>query len=201
MKLVCWLAEAHAGRMFAYPFGEARGGSSFTTLSCLVALASLWRRREKALPLLAEGPLGVCFSGGGAGPLSLWIDASRTMIFVAPSICLLYSMGFATMIARLRSSRSAPVGVSRDGDGFGRGRFRLARPHAGPPLQKRLRPELALGLRTSSGPRSARDSELVCVKSDLGLGFSQRNWTLFRSALYLCNQRIYSPTSPPKALG
>jgi hypothetical protein len=40
---------------------------------------------------------------------------------------------------------------------------------------------------------SARDSELVCVKADLGLGFSQRNWTLFRSALYLCNQRIYSP--------
>ena len=40
---------------------------------------------------------------------------------------------------------------------------------------------------------SARDSELACVKSDLGLGFSQRNWTLFKSALYLCNQKIYSP--------
>ena len=39
----------------------------------------------------------------------------------------------------------------------------------------------------------ARDSELVCVKSDLGLGFNRRNWTLFRSALYLCNQKIYSP--------
>ena len=31
------------------------------------------------------------------------------------------------------------------------------------------------------------------MKSDLGLGFNRRNWTFFRSALYLCNQKIYSP--------
>ena len=59
----------------------------------------------KGLAAAGRGPAGTCFSGVGAGTLSLWIDA-RTMIFVAPSICLLCGMGLATMIARLRSSRS-----------------------------------------------------------------------------------------------
>ena len=38
----------------------------------------------------------------------------------------------------------------------------------------------------------ARDGELVCCKTDLGLNFSHGGFQLGQSAVYLCNQRIYS---------
>ncbi len=34
---------------------------------------------------------------------------------------------------------------------------------------------------------------VACAKTDLGRAFNARNWSLFRSSLYLCNQKIYSP--------
>ena len=45
---------------FAYPFGEARGGSCFTTLCFVVALLAL-AAAEKALLLLAWGRSGSLF--------------------------------------------------------------------------------------------------------------------------------------------
>ena len=72
VKLAGWLAEAHTGRMFAYPFGEARGGSSLTTLCFIVALVALWRRRQFALIVLALGPFAPRVYGVGTGSLSLW---------------------------------------------------------------------------------------------------------------------------------
>ncbi|HEV3121037.1 MAG TPA: hypothetical protein VGY53_04005, partial [Isosphaeraceae bacterium] len=41
VKFLLWLAEAHTGRMFAYPLGGAQGSSTFTTLCFLVALVVL----------------------------------------------------------------------------------------------------------------------------------------------------------------
>ena len=191
VKLVWWLAEAHTGRMFAYPFGEASGGSSFTTLCCVVALASLWRRRERALLLLAVGPLGFAFLASVLGRYP-YGSSARTMIFVAPSICLLCGMGLAIMIARLRSSRSRQWAFRLTAAGLAvAGLVLLGLTLAHP--YKSVSDQNSRSFARFFWTESARDSELVCVKSDLGLGFSQRNWTLFRSALYLCNQRIYSP--------
>ena len=34
---------------------------------------------------------------------------------------------------------------------------------------------------------------VACAKTDLGRAFNARNWSLFRSSLYLCNQKIYPP--------
>lgn len=191
VKLVCWLAEAHTGRMFAYPFGEARGGSSFTTLCCLVALVSLWRRRQKALLVLALGPFGFAFLASVLGRYP-YGSSARTMIFVAPSICLLCGLGLATMIARLRFSQSRQWALRAIATGLAVAGFvllglTLAHPY------KSVSDQNSRSFARLFWTESARDSELVCVKSDLGLGFSRRNWTLFRSALYLCNQRIYSP--------
>jgi len=191
VKLVCWLAEVHTGRMFAYPFGEARGGSSFTTICCLVALASLWRQRERALLVLAVGPLGLAFLASVLGRYPYGLSA-RTMIFEAPAICLLCGMGLATMIARLRSSRRRQWAVGMTAAGLAvAGLVLLGLTLANP--WKSVSDENSRLFARSFWTEGARDSELVCVKADLGLGFSQRNWTLFRSALYLCNQRIYSP--------
>ena len=114
------------------------------------------------------------------------------MIFVAPSICLLCGMGLATMIARLRSSRLRQWAFRLTATGLAvAGLVLLGLTLAHP--YKSLSDQNSRAFARFFWTEISRDSELVCVKSDLGLGFSQRNWTLFRSALYLCNQRIYSP--------
>ena len=110
LKLAGWLAEAHTGRMFAYPFGEARGGSSLTTLCFTVALVALWRRRQFALIVLALGPFGLAFVASVLGRYP-YGGSARTMIFVAPMICLLSGLGLAVMIGRLRLARMRRLAV------------------------------------------------------------------------------------------
>jgi hypothetical protein len=191
VKLVSWFAEAHTGRMFAYPFGEARGGSSFTTICFVVALVSLWRRREKALVVLAIAPFGLAFVASALGRYP-YGGSARTMIFAAPTICLYSGVGLAAMIAMLRRTASrrwafrvsvlgmAAAGVVMLG-------LKLIYPY------KSIADVNSRAFAQTFWTEKAYGSELVCVKSDLGLGFNDRNWSFFRSALYLCNQKIYSP--------
>jgi hypothetical protein len=191
VKLLYWLADAHTGRMFAYPFGEARGGSSFTTLCFVTALAALWRWRQKPLLVLALGPFGLALLAAAMGRYP-YGQSARTMMVTAPAICLLSGLGLAVIISWIPSGR------------IRRWMFRsgvLALAGAGLVL---LGTKLAYPYKTVADQNTrafarwfwttkARDAELVCVKTDLGLGFTYGNWTLFRSAIYLCNQKIYSP--------
>ncbi len=190
VKLFVWLAEAHTGRMFAYPFGDARGGSSFTTICFVVALAFLWRRGESTLLMLALGPFGLAFVASVMGRYP-YGGSARTTIFLAPAICLLSGLGLAAMIARLRFARTRQraflacvIGLA--GSGIVLLGVKVAYPY------KSVHDRESRAFARSFWDEKARDSELVCVKSDLRLGFNRRNWTLFRSALYLCNQKIYS---------
>ena len=108
VKLFVWLAEAHTGRMFAYPFGDARGGSSFTTLCFATALVFFWRRGEKTLLMLTLGPFGLAFVASVMGRYP-YGGSARTMIFLGPAICLLSGVGLAAMITRLRFTRAPPA--------------------------------------------------------------------------------------------
>jgi len=63
-RLASWLIATHAGRMFAYPGGGARGASSATLLLVLIAASVLWRRRQKTILALLVMPMVV---GMGAG--------------------------------------------------------------------------------------------------------------------------------------
>jgi 4-amino-4-deoxy-L-arabinose transferase-like glycosyltransferase len=191
MKLAGWLAEAHTGRMFAHPFGEARGGSSLTTLCFTVALVALWRRRQFALIVLALGPFGLAFIASVLGRYP-YGGSARTMIFVAPMICLLSGLGLAVMIGRLRLARARRLAVFTTALGLAMTGIvmlglKIAFPYKSIPDQN------SRAFARSFWTEKALDSQLICVKSDLGLGFNRRNWLLFRSALYLCNQKIYSP--------
>ena len=191
VKLVGWLAEAHTGRMFAYPFGDARGGSTFTTLCFAVALFVLWRRGEKTLLMLSLGPFGLAFLASVMGRYP-YGGSARTMIFLAPAICLLSGLGLAAMIARLRFARTRQGALLACVLGLAASGIvllgcKLAYPYKSIPDRD------SRAFARSFWNEKSRDSELVCVKSDLGLAFNRRNWTLFRSALYLCNQKIYSP--------
>jgi hypothetical protein len=191
LKLAGWLAEAHSGRMFAYPFGEARGGSSLTTLCFTVALVALWRRRQFALIVLALGPFGLAFLASVLGRYP-YGGSARTMIFVAPMICLLSGLGLSVLIGRLRQARMRRLAILGSTLGLALTGIvmlglKLAFPYKSIPDQN------SRAFARSFWTEKAIDSQLVCVKSDLGLGFNRRNWSLFRSALYLCNQKIYSP--------
>jgi hypothetical protein len=191
MQLVGWLAEAHTGRMFAYPFGEARGGSSFTTLCFTVALLALWRRRQFALIALALGPFGLAFVASVLGRYP-YGGSARTMIFAAPMICLLSGIGLAVMIGRLRLARMRRLAILTTSLGLAMiGIVTLGLKIAFP--YKSIPDQNSRAFARSFWNEESLDSQLVCVKSDLGLGFNRRNWSFFRSALYLCNQKIYSP--------
>ena len=191
LKLLVWLAEAHTGRMFAYPFGDVRGASSFTTLCFVAALIFLWRRGEKTLLMLAVSPFGLAFVASVMGRYPYGVSA-RTMIFLAPAICLNSGLGLAAMIAGLRSARAREVAflasvLGLAGSGIVLLGVKLTYPY------KSVADRDSRTFARSFWSEKSRDAELVCVKSDLGFGFNRRNWTLFRSALYLCNQKIYSP--------
>jgi hypothetical protein len=114
------------------------------------------------------------------------------MQFTAPIICLVGGVGLAWLIAQIRpvpirqwTFRAALIGLAA----LGAILFSLKLAHPYKDISDRNSRAFARWFWTEK----ARDAELVCVKSDMGSGFDRRNWTLFRSALYLCNQKIYSP--------
>jgi hypothetical protein len=191
VKLIKWLAEAHTGRMFAYPIGGAQGASSFTTLCFAAALIALWRKRETTLLLLAIGPFGIAFLAAALGRYP-YGGSARTMLFLAPTICLLSAVGLADLIARVRPREARQwalrtVLAALFAFGVVLLGLKLGHPY------KDISDENSRAFARWFWTEKARDAELVCVKSDLGNGFDHRNWSLFRSALYLCNQKIYSP--------
>jgi hypothetical protein len=114
------------------------------------------------------------------------------MIFVAPTICLYSGLGLAVLIARIRRAparrwalRASVIGLVAAGVMMLV--VKLAYPY------KSIYDVNSRTFARWFWTEKSRDANLVCVKADLGIGFDRRNWTLFRSALYLCNQKIYSP--------
>ena len=185
--------------MFAYPFGDARGGSSFTTLCFVVALVSLWRRGEKTLLVLALAPFGLTFVASVMGRYP-YGGSARTMIFLAPTICLLCGLGLAAMIGRLRPARArrraflaSVLGLAVSGIVLLG--LKLAYPYKSIPDQN------SRAFARSFWSEKARDSELVCVKSDLGLGFNRRNWTFFPVRPLSVQSKDLFTASPPGCRG
>ena len=123
--------------------------------------------------------------------------SARTMIFAAPMICLLSGLGVAVMIGRLRRARLRRLAVLTTAFGLVMTGIVDAWAQDGFPLQEPPRPKLAC-VCTLVLDREGGRSQLVCVKSDLGLGFNRRNWSLFRSALFLCNRKDLLTASPPQ---
>jgi hypothetical protein len=189
--LVLWLAEAHTGRMLAHPFGGPSGMSGLTTLCVVAAMVNLRRRREGTLIALAVGPFALALLAALVGRYP-YGGSTRTMLFGAPIVCLFTGIGLAVLIARLACDRArqraARLAVTV-----------LAACGLIVLLSTAVWPYKSLADRDSRNfarwfwSARSREAELVCVKSDLGTGFNRRNWSLFRSALYLCNQKIYSP--------
>jgi len=192
LHLLRWLWEAHTGAMLAYPVGGASGGSTVTFLFCLVAVAVLCRRRQFLLLVLCLAPLALTFAAAALKRYP-YGGVVRFQLYMAPIFCLLAGLGLAVllawyprkwalrwlgpeMVAALALLSFAAVSLGRD----------LGNPVKNP-IDAQFR-HLAQRLWLDS----AQPGETLCLHTDLQQGFSPNTFLRRCSAMYLCNQRIYS---------
>jgi hypothetical protein len=90
-KLPLWLCMVHTGLMFAYPHGGTAPGSIVTFLCVVVGAVRLARTRP-ALLFLLLGPLPLAFMAA-AGHAYPYGESARTMLYMAPALCLLAGLG------------------------------------------------------------------------------------------------------------
>ena len=189
IRLASWLITTHAGPMFAYPVGGGLGASSLTLVLVLVAAVVLWRRGQRTILALLVTPMGVALAAA-ALKLYPYGGEARIMQYIAPAVCLMAGLGVSTLLALLPwpTRRAAAVGVAAITlavmgivalvNDF-RHPYRAVYDHQAREFARRFWPE------------QARGAELACLQWDFGI--CQRGGAVRRTAIYLCNQHIYSP--------
>jgi hypothetical protein len=188
--LATWLLSVHTGAMFAYPFGGDRGGSIITALIVAVGVCTLMRQRKRALLALWLVPFGLTLSAAAVRCYP-YGGSARTMLFLAPAVCMLAGVGTGQLLAQFRSPGRyrrwlAICIVILAGTGV----ISLAANCVYPYYSVNV-------VRSREFARwfwaaQAQNAEVVCVRHDLGISFTPARWHLQRTPLYLCNQAIYS---------
>jgi hypothetical protein len=192
--LLKWFATAHTGGMFAYPCGGENGASSLTLVLFLAGAAVLWRRRQRTLLLICIAPMAVALVAAALRryPYGGVADGSpaRVMQYLVPSICLLAGLGAASGLGRIRQPRFQRLSL-------GAGLLTLAVIGIVPLALDAAHPYRAMHAQRAREfarrfwPEVVRGAVPVCLRWDVGLGpWNARNLNV---AVYLCNQRIYSP--------
>jgi hypothetical protein len=191
LELLGWLFSTHTGSMLAYPLGGGNGGSTLSFLLCLVALAVLWRHRQVALLLTCLAPLAITFVAAAMARYP-YGGMVRFQLYMAPIFCLLVGLGLAVLLVwhvpsdlgRSKRVLAASVVLLAIGcSSIGRDIARLWRP--GIDVQFR-------DIARQIWSQAADESEVVCLKGDLGNSFSTNVFSQRIASLYLCDQRIYS---------
>jgi len=191
LNLVRWLAEAHTGRMFAYPVGGKNGASIATFVWFVIAVAVLWRRQERTTVAMVILPMALAFLAAALKRYPYGFSA-RTMQYLAPTICLMAGMGAAwaiSCIPRREGQQRILAGVMVFLVLLGVGSIArdLVKPYK--TIHNWKDRAFAQWLWTDK----AFEATLVCAKTDLGLDLYPGCYEWGASSLYLCNQRIYSP--------
>jgi hypothetical protein len=101
-----WLLDTHAGNMFAYPAGGARGGSAVTLALFLAGVVALARRRRYAVLTLLLGPFALNLLAALPGKYP-YGGSARVAQHLAPSICLLTALGLTSTTRLLFESSCA----------------------------------------------------------------------------------------------
>lgn len=198
LSLPWWLLKVHASDLLAFPFGGRNFASLLTLICCVSAVAFLVRKRAWSLLALGLVPLALQFCAAALHRYPYGGHSKLTM-YLGTMICLFCGIGVTALLARL-AARRAPnnAGVKLITAG-------LMLVALGSMARDFWRPG-----KTHSDIR-ARDfarwfwinaeynQEVACLKTDLNLEFAPKiyqdlNWT----AMYLCNQRIYSPRRAKK---
>lgn len=108
-KLPAWLVAIHTGRMFAYPQGGNPPGSLFTAIMFFIGCAVMWRRQRLLLLLLA-GPLPLALAAAMVKAYPYGTSA-RTMLYLAPAVCLLAGLGWFATMRRLLPGEQLRAGL------------------------------------------------------------------------------------------
>ncbi len=186
-----WLLDIHAGNLMAYPVGERRGGSAATLVCAVAGFLALGRsgRRATAGVLLAPFGLGLTAAFLGKYPYG---GEARIAQYLAPSICLSAGLGMAVLSARLRRpGRPARVPPILMGAMIVLGTALIVRDLAMP---YRIHKDVtAREFARRFWTEQARDADLVCARTDLGVEIDPHTWEAGMSAVYLFHQRLYSP--------
>lgn len=114
-SLAWWLLDIHTGNMLAHPFGGRNFGSAGTLVVCIIGGITLFRRKPLTdvaaptpAPISSRWLLGLLLA-----PFALTLIAAamhrypyggsaRVAMHLAPAICLLLGLGWATIHARLK---------------------------------------------------------------------------------------------------
>jgi hypothetical protein len=149
----------------------------------------LWRRGQRMVLALLVMPMGVALAVA-APRLYPYGGQARIMQYIAPTVCLMAGLGLSTLLARvLRPARRAAAirvaavtlaaaGIIALADDF-RHPYRAIYDYQAREFARRFWPE------------QARGAEVACLQWDFGI--ATRHEGLARTAIYLCNQQIYSP--------
>jgi hypothetical protein len=188
-RLLRWLVEVHTGTMFAYPGGGRDGLSTPTFLAVVAASVLLWRRGRRGVVVLLLAPFALALVAATLHRYP-YGDEARQMQFVAPAICILAGLGAAWLLEAVPWRRARPglralAVVSMAGFGL----VSMARDVTHP--YRFVYDQRSREFARRFWPAQARKAELACLRSDYGIA-KPRSKNL-RTALFVCNQWIYSP--------
>jgi hypothetical protein len=185
-----WLISMHAGNMMAYPVGGAHGASLATLAAVTIGAVAFWRtgmRRSLSI-LLAPALMGLAAAAIGRYPYG---GSARITQYLSPTICILGGVGFTRMLERtlrpanrMRGVRIAATLLAGLGAYFAVND--VIHPYRSLADQENRR--FARWLWTDY----AKQSNLICLRHDLGLLTHRKFWHTGMSAIYLCYQRIYA---------
>jgi 4-amino-4-deoxy-L-arabinose transferase-like glycosyltransferase len=219
LKLPLWLLSVHAGGMLAYPVGGPNWGSAVTLLCCMLGAASLVRTRRTLALAICFVPLGFNLIAAALHRFP-YGGHPRFALYAGPAVCILAAAGVAAAIRwhivrrTVVAANAAACTQANEKDKSSLAWWRSRQPGVRP-LVAALAVLLAVAagslLRDLTHPYKsgttlqarefarwfwfalAHDSELVCLETDLKENLSPGTYQWGWSALYLCNQRIYSP--------
>lgn len=193
LRLFAWLLSTHTGNLLAIPAGSGRGGSTISFLLVAIGVTVLCRTRRLGLAVLCLSPaaLNLLAAFMGRYPYGGHVKFSQ---YLVPAICCLIGLGGAALVGMGRVDRAGgrrrlvfglavltliPLGtMARD----------FAMPYKSP-TDARYR-DFARWF----WPSVEFGGEAACLHTDLGREFAPGTFHhLGWSAMYLCNQRIYSP--------
>ena len=193
LEFLVWFLKTHTGDLLAIPLGGEHGASTITFVFVVLGIAGLIRRRRYRVLVLCLAPAGLNMVAAllGRFPYGGHVKFSQ---YLAPAICLLLGTGIAVLMSlrpasaevRWRYVRIALVILALIPLGT------MARDFVCPyksPTDVRYR-DFARWF----WPIAQFGGEVACLHTDLGLEFAPGTFHhLGWSAMYVCNQRIYSP--------
>ncbi|HVX64473.1 MAG TPA: hypothetical protein VHC19_27870 [Pirellulales bacterium] len=193
LRFAGWLIVTHASELMSFPVGGERGASTLTFLVWVSGLVALYRGRRWSLLLICLAPaaLNIVAAAMGRYPYGGHVKFAQ---YLAPGICMVVGAGAAALLERheLRTGRGRKALAIALGV--------LCLVPLGTMTRDFLNPYKS---KTDARYRDfARwfwfnmefEGEVACLKTDLNQNFAPGTFhDLGWSAMYLCNQKIYSP--------